>query len=43
MNFPPELRALHLSLATLIWGTVAALAILSLIMSGEDPPEASNA
>ena len=43
MNFPAELRALHLSLATLIWGTVAALATLSLIVSGEDLPEASNA
>lgn len=43
MHFPAELRALHLSLATLIWGTVAALATLSLIRPGEDLPEASNA
>ncbi|PKB72069.1 MAG: hypothetical protein BZY87_02130 [SAR202 cluster bacterium Io17-Chloro-G6] len=43
MHFPAELRALHLSLATLIWGTVAALAVLSLIKSGEDLPEASDA
>ena len=43
MHFPAELRALHLSLATLIWGTVAALATLSLIRSGEDLPELSNA
>lgn len=31
MQFPAELRALHLSLATLIWGSVVALSVLSLI------------
>lgn len=31
LHFPAEFRALHLSLATLIWGTVVALAVLSLI------------
>ncbi len=28
--FPVELRALHLALATAVWGTMAALAVLSL-------------
>jgi len=31
LNFPAEFRALHLSLATLIWGAVVALGIVSLI------------
>lgn len=34
MQFPAELRALHLSLGTLIWGTVVALAVLSLVYPG---------
>ena len=34
MHFPAEFRALHLSLATLIWGVVVALAAVSLIKPG---------
>ena len=33
LHFPAEFRALHLSLATLIWGTVVALGVLSLVRS----------
>lgn len=31
LDFPAELRALHLSLATLVWGAVVTLAALSLV------------
>jgi protoheme IX farnesyltransferase len=38
LNFPAEFRALHLSLATLIWGTMVALGTLSLIAPGTRCP-----
>jgi heme A synthase len=31
LKFPAEWRALHLSLGTLLWGTMVALAALSLV------------
>jgi heme A synthase len=43
MQFPAELRALHLSLATLIWGSVVALAVLSLIRPGTGRSGTSDA
>ena len=43
LNFPAEFRALHLSLATLIWGTVVALAVVSLVRPGPSRPGAADA
>lgn len=43
LHFPAELRALHLSLATLVWGTVVALGVLSLIKPSASGPGTADA
>ena len=43
LNFPAEFRALHLSLATLIWGTVVALGVLSLVTPDTQRARTSDA
>ncbi len=43
LTFPPEWRALHLSLATLLWGVMVALAALNLTLPTRDSREVSHA
>ena len=43
LEFPAEFRALHLSLGTLVWGTVVALAALSLVRPSPDRQGAADA
>ena len=43
LKFPPEWRALHLSLATLLWGVLVALAALNLTLPTRESREVSHA
>ena len=43
LKFPPEWRALHLSLATLLWGVMVMLAALNLAMPTRESREVSHA
>ena len=43
LKFPPEWRALHLSLATLLWGVMVALAAFNLTLPARGPGEVSHA
>ena len=43
LKFPPEWRALHLSLATLLWGVMVVLAALNLAMPTRESREVSHA
>ena len=43
LKFPPEWRALHLSLATLLWGVMVALVALNLTLPARDSREVSHA